>query len=831
MGNVSVSSLSTIISQLESFSKGIQSSKKKKSEFDSALNALRDLEKISQSGDSQLKVPKSNIPEGSIASRRVTRKRAGGSGGPTNVSPDAPWQFACRDLEGEMEDHRANGNCLFYALYESCNGNEAFGAKEGSQVTACNLRRLIVEEQLKDLRGRGKELNIDYNRLLRVVEEVNPSGNTQGLGANKVLELWDNIQKRYNENLPNERQLDWNWICGIGKGIIELANTIVATSKDKSWVHNDSMGYVAKILKRPILLIHEGSAVRSTNLGEIGSVTLYEEGIDGEIYNFNKDSGKIYRGGVQRAPNGVDEVDVVMDADEFPEKTIVIAMHNGHYYGVPSFERQGLHVRNSQGQMAKVIHPSQIGIKITGEDSQIPPLAWADSDDGEVRQFEDVGSREARSISNEDFGDGDGDLGDLNRRIGNIPAFRELQRKYRIYHASPTTDHVYKRVFGSDMEIGKSFCDCLLKLGFSDENLSTRSVTLEPESVDAGFKNFYLAVKKFVGEQLPDAQSLKVDALYGADMEDARRPRPNTRDGRVKIPAFILAEMQVEKQDMAVRLLSYACKIMAGADVDVKKNTIPPPVYAFGLCMRRSNSLIKQERISSSNVDERPDKFTELSIGNIFLGNVLPYTTQADAVRTERNNLKQKVVQVFRPNATVDTKSLEKEFKKLDGSEKEVYLWLEFIAFAHLMTPKDVTTSLLCLPVNKRKIFENAYKLIELKDITMKQIKNENPDLFRLVREAEAKKIEQEKQEKIELVASGLFGVRQIADAVKVIKSNQFDVLNKTEKTQVITSLRERQTEAGSQDSDLKNLIQQLDNSSKSKSRSAKKGSQSLKER
>jgi hypothetical protein len=792
--SATIPSLSTIISQLKGLGLKDKVEDEQYSKFNSILRSLRKF-------DSYLKAPKSSMPEESIASRRVARRGSGDKGGSASMSPDAPWQPTCGDLEGKMKDHRANGNCLFYALYESCNKSETFGAKKGSIITVRNLRKLIVEEQLKALQGRIKELNIDYNRLLRVVGEVNPSGNTQGLKVEEVVALWNSIHERYNENLPNERQLGWAWICNTGKSVIELANTIVATSKDKSWVHNDSIGYAAQILKRPILLIHEGSAVEGEKpKGEIGGYELFD-GDNKVLCIFNEETKKLEvndKNFLETYPEYV-----------FPENPIVIAMHNGHYYGVPSFKEKGLHIRNSQGQIAKVTHPSQIGIKIAGEDSPLPPLAWADSDSDDVRQFEDIGSRKARSISNEDFGDGDGDHGDLGRRIGDIPVFKELQEKYRIYHASPTTDHVYKRVFGGNTEIGKSFCDCLLKLGFRDENLSTRSVTLEPESVDAGFKNFYLAVKRFVGEQLPDAQSLKVDALYGADMEDSRRPRPRTRSQVVKVPAFILAEMQVEKQNMAIRLLSYACKIMAGADVNVKKSTIPSPVYAFGLCMSQSNSLIKQERISSSNVDEGPDRFTELSIGNIFLGNVLPYTIQADAVQTARNNLKRKVILAFKPKARVGMKSLAGAFEKLNDSEKEVYLWLEFIAFAHLMTPENVTTSLSCLPVDKRKIFENAYKLIELKDITMKQIKNENPDLFRLVRKAEAKKTE---QEKIELVANVLFDIRQIADAVKVIKSNQFDVLNSPEKKLVITSLKGRQARAGNQDKDLASLIQQLDN-------------------
>ncbi len=54
-------------------------------------------------------------------------------------------------------------------------------------------------------------------------------------------------------------------------------------------------------------------------------------------------------------------------------------------------------------------------------------------------------------------------------------------------------------------------------------------------------------------------------------------------------PMYILAEMQVKPQDMAIRLLSYVCKIFSSSPIDVNKNTIPPPVYGFAFCMRDNN--------------------------------------------------------------------------------------------------------------------------------------------------------------------------------------------------------------------------------------------------
>jgi hypothetical protein len=199
-----IPTLSDVISQLEGLGVENKLKAKERSKFNNVLknlsNVLKNLREISQSKGRQPQVPKPNMPEESIAGRHIASRRSGGNGGPT-------WRPTCKDLEGDMESHRADGNCLCYALYESCGNDETLGTKKGSKITARNLRRLMVEKQLKDLqeRCRGVSVNIDQNHLLCVIKQVNPSGNTQNLSADKVFGLWDGIQNEYNKDLREWR--------------------------------------------------------------------------------------------------------------------------------------------------------------------------------------------------------------------------------------------------------------------------------------------------------------------------------------------------------------------------------------------------------------------------------------------------------------------------------------------------------------------------------------------------------------------------------------------------------------------------------------------------
>jgi hypothetical protein len=67
---------------------------------------------------------------------------------------DVEWQPSCLDLADNMESHRADGNCLCYALYEAYGKQETLVPAEGETeaISVRNLRRHIVTAQVNELR-------------------------------------------------------------------------------------------------------------------------------------------------------------------------------------------------------------------------------------------------------------------------------------------------------------------------------------------------------------------------------------------------------------------------------------------------------------------------------------------------------------------------------------------------------------------------------------------------------------------------------------------------------------------------------------------------------
>jgi hypothetical protein len=330
-------------------------------------------------------------------------------------------------------------------------------------------------------------------------------------------------------------------------------------------------------------------------------------------------------------------------------------------------------------------------------------------------------------------------------------------------YGSPTTDHTYKRVFLCDDEISLDFCNALLKISMPSVPLSARRVEVMSESVEAVFKNFQLLLRD-ANEQ----QNTKVDALFCADMDDARRESrvmQTRKSTQVQKPACILGEMQVEEQNFGIRLMSYMAKIMSASIIELKSDRIPPPVYGVGMCMwgDDSLSLAKGPPVFSSRdmeVDSNTNKFTEIAGCNVFLGKVQgvsPSDTRATIdgrLVASRNNLKKRVIRFFKSaelegggdGISLDVpETLTEWFERLSLEEKKVYLWLEFISLAPLMTERHVTESLNCLgdatvaydgrQISAADIFKRAYSLIKFQigaDMSVDQIRSAYPDIWGL---------------------------------------------------------------------------------------------------
>jgi hypothetical protein len=481
-------------------------------------------------------------------------------------------------------------------------------------------------------------------------------------------------------------------------------------------------------------------------------------------------------------------------------------------------------------------------------------------------------------------------------------SLRQMQANRMITYASPTTDFNYKQVFlcthaleTRKNEIGKDFCNAMLKITMPGYQLSTRRVECMSEHVDAAFKNFYLAVKDFV--DVPEQQSLKVDALFCADMDDDRRGRlaqtrtqTKGKSNRFVKPAFvkpacILGEMQVCKQDFGIRLMSYACKILGGCVVDLKKGIIPLPVYATGFCMWGNDRLIQGPlRINSNDLDaNKATKFSEIVYSNVFLGkrlNVLLSDNRKsldEKLQKGQNELKRKVIRFFKgydsfglsrnyfldnenlrellrdsenafqeflgegnpmvallkkkyqslmqdknfqrliqdwrfrgliqnkgfldlvlgenfrslilsdDDQTLDKKKVLLEnylFGTLTFEEKKVYLWLEFLSFAHLMTEEKKDESLACLhacisdvytaeevdvAIN---VFNSAYDVIRLNfegGVTMEEIKEKYPDVYGIA-EWQAEAENREILSNVNMIEAAVDGLRA-SDNLHIFKN------------------------------------------------------------
>ncbi|MDR1413715.1 MAG: hypothetical protein LBI56_02125 [Puniceicoccales bacterium] len=316
-----------------------------------------------------------------------------------------------------------------------------------------------------------------------------------------------------------------------------------------------------------------------------------------------------------------------------------------------------------------------------------------------------------------------------------------------ITYASPTADHTYKKVFQHTLQvegnkIGQSFCNAMLKITMKGADITVRKAQTMSENVDIVLKNFYLSVKNFV--DVPEQQNLKVDALFLTDVDDNRRAAgPITRSGNIfSKPAYVLGEIQVSEQQFGSRLLSYGSKILGGDRIDLKNNVIPSPVYATGFCMWNCDFLVKGPPVINSNdLEAKPsDKFMEFACCSVFLGKCEKALGNRAAIDEKltlaQSALKEKVVKFFKDDGeNSNDNSVETRFTALNIAEKKVYLWLEFLAFAHLMTETQKNTSLECLGDNSvadKEVFNAAYDAIKFnfKGKSMENIKIEYPDLW-----------------------------------------------------------------------------------------------------
>ncbi|MDR1401336.1 MAG: hypothetical protein LBI81_00040 [Puniceicoccales bacterium] len=266
-----------------------------------------------------------------------------------NFDMFSTWQPTCKDLEGNMELHKADGNCMFYALYEACRKDENFGisgvgTRKNPKATVHNLRRHIVDAQLGELKAKCNEggEKIDCNLLLNVVQrvaaknellsssEARPAG---AIFADENHKILKDICNSYNA----VHKVSLKDTCKEDQSLITMAMNVILTNRDNGFMDATNLKYVAQILRRPILLINaDPTNVPYEVRGKFTSNEYYASGtITGyTLYQVNGKSG-IY---------DADYQDTRQPGEKFwkNKKTIVIAKGSVHFFGEPSFAENGL---------------------------------------------------------------------------------------------------------------------------------------------------------------------------------------------------------------------------------------------------------------------------------------------------------------------------------------------------------------------------------------------------------------------------------------------------------------------------------------------------------
>ena len=276
-------------------------------------------------------------------------------------------------------------------------------------------------------------------------------------------------------------------------------------------------------------------------------------------------------------------------------------------------------------------------------------------------------------------------------------ALKKLQNEKVICYAPAYYDHSFKRILINSVdpeskknEMGRDFCNAMLRLGLPGKNLSAREAIAVDEHVNPEQKNWFLLLKNWLNEEIKEAlqsgnyakgpQLLKTDATFQVDMDDKRRPPTSTRSrSGYQWNAYVLNEMQVRPQAFARRSIPYIAHLISGETIQESQNVFPRSVYAQSICMYESGdgSLVKALPTWNSNDIDPPSqtdgRFVEISNCNVFLGKPLRCQTEKTTVQEKRNALKKKVVEYFEAHRSRKELSLSQKYDLLNNKDKKKF--------------------------------------------------------------------------------------------------------------------------------------------------------------
>lgn len=143
-----------------------------------------------------------------------------------------------RDLEEPMEQHRSNGNCMWYAINEACggDGNMVPELKQGSGINALNLKRLTYEKLFAKLKAKCRNLEpVNFDQDAAVIYSIIEDGSSGPMANGKSYDL-------------NEAQFDLQ-DGRLGETLSYLENNEI---KDVSDITYDQLkAIMAKLSKAP----------------------------------------------------------------------------------------------------------------------------------------------------------------------------------------------------------------------------------------------------------------------------------------------------------------------------------------------------------------------------------------------------------------------------------------------------------------------------------------------------------------------------------------------------------------------------------------------------
>ncbi|MDR2720728.1 MAG: hypothetical protein LBB15_00370 [Puniceicoccales bacterium] len=336
-----------------------------------------------------------NSPKLSCKGRKFTQKEEV----PSEFSSDNPQNMSsvrvrdrnkssldslsCKSLTGRIDSHRANGNCLFFALYEALGKDEKLGTDRDSGITVRNLKQHIANSQVSQIK-RMCEFGISHNSLTAIVQNmwgriddsVGTSGSMYGIIDNGICA---EIISKYNAEASKNGRIDPS-NGEVKKVICRIAELVGMCKDDCFYMGTHHLPNVAQILNRPILLIDADSVSVEPNKnngeerevhfpGQVSSFTLYNPDETTKVYFINE-QGKIY-----------DKTTDILPV--FPKGTVVIAKNPGHFYGQPSFEQNNLHVK--LGDTEKPVRNFEdLGIMFESDASDVAGVAQ-DSEDASIK--------------------------------------------------------------------------------------------------------------------------------------------------------------------------------------------------------------------------------------------------------------------------------------------------------------------------------------------------------------------------------------------------------------------------------------------------------------